>query len=88
MRPRCTNDFRHASHEVDQVAAKTALQDNASEFLEQTLTRLISSGKCNDNVVQRVRKTFEAFEEFNKLCVEAENQVTRYALEHDTDPVC
>ena len=57
------------------VAAKTALQDNTAEFLGQTLTRLITSGKCNDSVVQRVRKAFESFDEFNKLCVEAENQV-------------
>ena len=63
------------------VAAKLVYQDNASEFFEQSLTRLMANGKSNDNIVQRVRKTFEAFEEHKTLCVEAENKVTLQMLE-------
>ena len=63
------------------VAAKLAYQDNAAEFFEQSLTRLKANGKSNDNIVQRVRKTFEAFEEHKTLCVEAENKVTHSDME-------
>ena len=57
------------------VAARLAFEDNFKEFAEQSLTRLMQSGRCNDNLMQRVRKAFEAFSEYRTLHVDSENQV-------------
>ena len=70
------------------MAAKMALQDNAVEFFDQSLTRLLNNGKTNDNIVQRVRKTYEAFEDFGMLCMEADNRVgSDMLISYDQDHI-
>ena len=58
------------------MAARLAFEENFKEFSEQSLTRLMQTGRCNDNLMQRARKAFEAFAEYRTLYVDSENHVS------------
>ena len=60
------------------VAARLAFEENSREFFEQSLTRLVQTGKNNDNLMQRARKAYEAFAEYRTLYVDSENQVNNH----------